>query len=201
MVLSIATALLLYSASSAQPHPMVRFSIQPESKLWFDGKSTFHDYSCKTSRIDGAIKVDSARAKNVTKDGTTFFDTVEITIPVKSIQSGSDKLDKNMYESLKADANPEITYTLSESSVIPDSSNRNDNFMIKTKGKLKVAGKENLIEMNLRVTKNQNGSIGLTGRKEILMTDFYIEPPTFMLFVKTDNRVVVHFDILLNPQN
>ncbi len=200
IVASFIMIAVLYAFAWAQKEPSRRLSIQPESKLWLEGGSTLHDYRCESSQILGTIEADSVQLELQLLNGAAFFHKVEIIIPVKSIHSGSDKMDENMYEALKAGKYPEIKFTLLESNIVSDSSGHHEGYVMKTKGKLMIAGKENLIDMSVQFLKNK--SIRVKGWKELFMTHFDVEPPTLMFGVlKTDNRVVIHFDLLLSPQN
>lgn len=199
---SFISIIFLCTLALAQTGPSRPLFIQPESKLWLEGKSTLHDYSFSNSEITGTIELDSSYY--TTKDLTeikNLFSQVEIVIPVKKIRSENEKMNENMYEALKAEEHPNILFRLIESGIVSDSSRRNQGPEIKIKGKLSVAGKENIIEMNVTLAKGENGSLGVRGSKELLMTDFNIDPPSFMLgILKTDNRVVVKFDLLLSTQ-
>ena len=50
--------------------------------------------------------------------------------------------------------------------------------------------------MQVKVIKNSNGIITVRGKKKLLMTDYGIKPPTFMLgMLKTGNEVSVEFEV------
>ena len=186
--------------SFAQSSAHGQLYIQHESKLWLEGTSTLHDYSSKATKIVGTIEMDSLSAEMKFKNMESVLSKAEIIIPIKSMHSESEKMDNNMYEALKADDHPEILYKFMQDSIISDSNK--DSLILKAIGKLTVAGKENTTEMKVTLTKNNDGSIRVTGAKELFMTDFGVDPPSFMLGVlKTNNRVIVKFDLLLRSQN
>jgi polyisoprenoid-binding protein YceI len=65
-------------------------------------------------------------------------------------------------------------------------------------GKLTVAGKEKTIDLEVAVQKMENKIVGVHGKKTLLMTDYGIEPPTFMLgILKTGNEVSIEFNLQL----
>ena len=43
--------------------PVVRLAVGPDSKLWIEGGSNLHDWSCKASAIDATIDVDESIAQ------------------------------------------------------------------------------------------------------------------------------------------
>ena len=47
------------------------------------------------------------------------------------------------------------------------------------------------------VAHEASGQLSVAGEKELLMTDFGIQPPKFMLgALKTDNRIVIRFSLV-----
>jgi polyisoprenoid-binding protein YceI len=168
--------------------PNSQMAIQPPSNLVLKGTSTLHDFECKTTAIHGTVEMD----QNL--DSIT---NVDISIPVKSIHSESSSMDDNMYESLKADDYPEIEFLLTP----PDSTTTNSmvtDSTAKLYGILTIAGKQKKIDLDISFHKKEGRIVEVRGDKKLLMTDFGIKPPTFMLGVlKTGNEVTVEFDLLL----
>ena len=183
----------------AQSGTHTQFTVLPESKLVLNGNSTMHEYSTRASLLSGTIIVDSLLF--VEGKGTPLkpFYHVEITIAVKKMLSGNEKLDNNLYDALKADDHPDITYQITDDSVI---SAGKDSLTVRAAGKLAVAGKEKAIDMVVTVRKNQDGALTIKGSKELLMTDFDVDPPSMMLgLLKTDNAVVIHFNLRAQQHN
>jgi polyisoprenoid-binding protein YceI len=103
-----------------------------------------------------------------------------------------------MYESLKAEEYPNIKFLLG----FPDSAIGTGSFYSdstqKLYGKLTVAGKEKTIDLEVAVQKMGNKIVGVHGKKTLLMTEYGIEPPTFMLgILKTGNEVSIEFNLQL----
>lgn len=171
-------------------------TVLQKSKLSLKGTSTMHDYACMSSQMLGTVVIDSEALAPGAGYPPHFFGSAEMTIPIKQISSGKDKLDDKMYELLVADDHPNITYRLTRDSVI--SGNGKDTLSVQTKGKLSVAGKENVIDMTVMVTTSADGVLSITGQKDLLMTDFNIEPPTMMFgMLKTDNKIVIDFTLFV----
>ena len=84
---------------------------------------------------------------------------------------------------------------LKQTVILPDST-------IQLRGTLAIAGKEQLIDLPVKIIKNDNGIVTVRGNKKLLMTDYGIKPPTFMLGVlKTGNEVSVEFEVALKGTN
>lgn len=187
-------ALFVVNLAVAQANPGMTVSIKNGSSLQLDGTSTLHDFTCKTSSIDGTIMVDPAQYASGIKDAKNLITQANITIPVKSIKSGHDGMDDNMYDALKADKDPTITYQLTG---ITGAAPSGSEYQLQTQGVLTVAGVQKPIEMVIYASKADNG-IKIHGKENVNMTDFGIDPPSFMFgALKAGNKVTVSFDLLL----
>jgi len=184
------TMLILPAIFVEQNIPM---SIQPSNTIILKGTSTLHDYECKSTTLQGVVEMDTLMKS---------FTNIGITIPIKTILSGNTSMDDNMYDALKEKEHPEIKFSLMHSDsalkqtvILPDST-------IQLRGTLAIAGKEQLIDLPVKIIKNDNGIVTVRGNKKLLMTDYGIKPPTFMLGVlKTGNEVSVEFEVALKGTN
>jgi polyisoprenoid-binding protein YceI len=184
------SAILVFSIfSPANAGQNDHLSIQPSSVLTLKGTSTLHDFECKTTSLDGTVEFDSVSG---------HFAAVDLKIPVKNIHSESSSMDDNMYEALKADENPDIKFTFLhyDTTAGIKASDKDSTFRII--GKLTVAGKEKTTDLDIVVVEKGNGIYEVTGEKKLLMTDYGVKPPTFMLgILKTGDEVTVEFNIEL----
>ena len=172
--------------------PGVQVSIQPSSSITLKGTSTLHDYECSTKTLEGVIDMDHSGDD---------FTSAEISIPVLSLHSNGTSMDDNMYDALKAKQYPKIQFSLLASDSIRISHPAADS-MMHLHGNLTIAGKQKLIDLEISLAKNGNGSIHVHGTKKLLMSDFGIDPPTFMLGVlKTGNEVTIEFFLELKDPN
>ena len=191
-------ALLTLVGSFAQAQSTVALAVRPDSKLWIEGGSNLHAWSCKASAFDASIVVDPAFAKE-SAAMPKFLQRVEVRIPVMNLKCGHGQMDKNLYKALKADDKSTITYTLGSFDVA--SAETKGAADLKTVGKLQIAGQENEIKMDVTATWLADGSIRAEGTLPILMTDFGIKPPTALLgTLKTDNKVTVKFQLNVGPE-
>lgn len=165
-----------------------------ESKLWIDGNSTLHKYSARATsfELSGKAIISSESLKEISGK----LEELQITIPVKALKSGEGGLDKNMYKDLKADTCPTIVFQFKNCVDCPDSFPLNKPINLKVEGNLNVACVEKPIELELEVTNTSNG-LRVTGKKQLLMTDYGIKPRKFLVFMKVNNKVNVNFDLLI----
>jgi len=194
---NLALTALLTVAGSAHGQA-VRLAVGADSKLWIEGGSNLHDWSCKASAIDAAIDVDEALIKSPTAS-PTLLKKVQVKVPVRNLKCGHGGMDNNLYKALKADDSPEISYILATFDVVPGA--MNDSFTVKTVGALKIAGAEKTVDMDVTASRLADGSIRAEGSLPLLMTDFGVKPPTAMLgTLRTSNKVIVKFSLLVGPQ-
>ncbi|HZV12966.1 MAG TPA: YceI family protein [Candidatus Kapabacteria bacterium] len=188
-------ALFVVNIAVAQANPGIALPVKNGSKLVLNGTSTLHDFTCTTSDIEGTIMVDPTQLTGSINDAKNLIMQASINIPVKSIKSGHDGMDNNMYDALKADKDPTITYQLTGITAAAPSGTE---YQIQTTGMLSVAGVQKQVEMNVYASKTDNG-LKIHGKEDINMTDFGIDPPSFMFgALKAGNKVTVSFDLILS---
>jgi polyisoprenoid-binding protein YceI len=187
-------ALITLAAAAAGAQETARVAVSPESKLWIEGTSNLHGWSCKATTLDAAVELDAAAAAQVTAAAPKALKKVHVKVPVKSIKCGHGGMDDNLYKALKADDTPEISYIMATFEAAPGEAK--DSFTLHTVGTLAIAGTENKISMDVLATRLPDGTVKATGMIPIKMTDFGIKPPTAIFGrLKTGDEVKVNFEL------
>ena len=185
------------TAAAAQGPSAVRLRLEPGSEVSVEGTSTMHAYHCKTDKIMAYVDVDPGYTKDLTKIAKPIV-SVKVNIVVNTLKCGNGTMDKNLYSTLNAEKNPLITYTLSGYDILNGLSS---SFAANTKGSLKIAGTEKLIDMKVNASRLSEGKVTAEGEETLLMTDFGIKPPSFMLgTLKVGNEVKVKFNLKAGPE-
>ena len=193
----LSMCVLLGAAASAQE--TTKLPVSPESKLWVEGTSTLHDWTCRTQTLDATIEFDATAAEQLRTAPPTALRRVSVKVPVKSLKCGHGAMDDNLYKALSADAAPEISYIMATFEPVPGESDAS--FGLKTVGTLKIVGTERRIAMDVTATRLPDGSVKATGTVPIKMTDFGIKPPTVMFGrIKTGNDVKVKFELTVTAE-
>jgi polyisoprenoid-binding protein YceI len=148
------------------------------------GTSTMHDWTMTSKEATYSAGFE------VSADGTpTRLNTVSVTLPAESLKSGKGAMDNNAYKALKTDKNKQITFQLTSSKITGKS--------ITCTGNLTIAGTTKPVDVDVTY-EVKNGNLVCKGSKKIKMTDFNVEPPSFMFgSVKTGDEITVTFDITL----
>lgn len=194
----VIAACVLTVPAAAQTNSRIPLRLSPQSTLSLDGTSTMHGFTCRTSTIQAAIEVDSTYAPAHLETVEAGLRRADVTIPVKSLTCGERKMDENMYKTLKADAFPDITYTLVDTQIVPGSQ-AGDSIAIKVNGKLTIAGQTRPATLDVEVIRSADGSATGRGGVEILMSDYGIRPPSFFFGrLKVGDRIAIHFDLAVS---
>jgi hypothetical protein len=180
----------------------MRVSVRPDSRLWIEGTSNLHGWSCKATTLDAAIEVDSVWTAALAKPDVDFpklVKRVNVRVPVEGLKCGNDKMDRIMYEALKANEAPDISYILGNFEAA--TANAPDTFVVHTTGTLRIAGKENPVQMDVRAERLADGVVRAEGAVAVLMTDYGVKPPTALFgTLRTGNKVTVKFELFVGPQ-
>lgn len=187
------------STAAAQSASAIRLRLDPVSEVTLEGTSSLHAFHCKTNKINAYVDVDPSYAKDLTKIARPIV-SVKIVIAVRTLTCGNGQMDKNMYSTLNVDQNPVIKYTLSGYDIL-DGSASPTAFVAKTTGTLTISGQDKVIDMKISAERLSDGKATAQAEQAILMTDFGINPPSFMFgTLKVGNEIKVKFNLKAGPE-
>ncbi|MBX2895429.1 MAG: YceI family protein [Cyclobacteriaceae bacterium] len=150
------------------------------------GTSTMHDWTMTSKQATAQAQLEVDANGQLSK-----VNSIVVTIPAESLKSGKGAMDKNAYNALKTDKNKDLKFQLTAATV-------NGNNIV-AQGTLTIAGSSNPIELTVTGKPDTNG-IRFQGSKKIKMTEFNVEPPSFMFgSVKTGDEITITFDVTLSP--
>lgn len=190
LTLLIAALALLAGGAFAE-----RFVPATGSSIRIEGTSTLHAWTMEGKTINGQLSVAPAVAKALSVEAWNAAGssaaTASVTIPVATIRSEHDRMDRLMAEALKAKENPEIRYQMT-SATLKDATGAT--FTLNTTGKLTIAGITREVSMDVTGTRQPDGRYVLAGQTPLKMTDFGIKPPKAMMnTIRTGDDVKVSF--------
>ncbi|QNL21683.1 YceI family protein [Hyphobacterium sp. CCMP332] len=158
--------------------------LNESSVMYVHGTSTLHDWTSIVEEMTATAEVDMDGELKDIKSLTT-------KIKVESIESGKGKMNDLTYEALKSEEHPFISFQLNDIKSIQSGD-------IIASGKLTIAG----VTKNISVKGNYSLSgnkLKISGKKDINMTEFNIEPPTAMFGTIVVGEVVsIEYDLILN---
>jgi polyisoprenoid-binding protein YceI len=155
------------------------------------GTSTLHNWEMEATAVSGEAQF---IFKAGSKSDLISLKSLSFALKVKDLESDSKELDKNAYKALKSDEFKDIHYSLISTTVTFEKANE---YLLKTKGKLTIAGVTKEIEMNVHCFINNDGSITCKGSNKLNMTDYNVNPPTFLFgAMKTGDAITLEFNVV-----
>ena len=168
--------------------------MQPESRLWIAGTSTVRSFQCQASTFEAKIESAPNGAVAAVLAGEKAVSNVTVTVPVEQIDCKNGTMNEHMRKALKASQNPTVTFKVTTY----DLARANDVVDVTLNGTLTIGGVEKPVTINAQAKPGENGTLLVSGTREVRMTEFGLKPPTLMLgTMKVDERVKVGFDIVL----
>jgi len=166
-----------------------QFTFASGSRVWVEGTSTIHDWSCEAGRLNGNI------AAELGNDRLTAISGVNVTIPVASLDCDNSIMNGKLRDALAAA--PNISFSLSSARV---ESVNNGLFAIEASGRLSIAGTTRTMNFSATGRALSNGRFQITGSIPFAMSQFGVEPPIAPLgTTRTRDEVTVRFDVIIQP--
>ena len=185
--LGLALALMGWSVSAQSP------LVIESGKVTIAGSSNVHAWTASTTKI----RVTRARIAP-SAGGADLWETAlkpgvieafEVAIPAATLSAPKGDLDKNMHKALKVAEHADITFRLLRFETAAAGA--------RAIGILRIAGVEKEVALDI-TTKRAGTTLAVTGRMDLLMTDYGITPPKAMLgMLKTDPKVTITFETIL----
>ena len=168
----------------------VKYHTKDDLNLLVSGTSTLHDWDMKEAKgeVNAIFTFDA-------KGNINGLSALNFTAPAEGLKSEHTAMDKNAYKALKTSANPNFTFVMSNATITHTDAN---NFIVKATGKLILGGFTKDVEIVAVCRVNADKSITVSGSQKISMSDYKIEPPTFMFgAVKTGNDIVLKYSLTI----
>jgi len=154
-----------------------------------NGTSTFHDWEMDAVTATGEAQF---TFKSGDESELESLKSLTFNLIVTDLKSDNKGLDKNAYKALKTDEFKTIHYVMSNSNVSPESGG----YLLETNGLLTVAGVTKNVDIDIHLVVNNNHTVTCKGAYELKMTDYNVEPPSFMMgLMKTGDATTLDFAV------
>lgn len=176
----------------------LRLAVRADSRLWLEGSSNVRDWRCDATSLDASVDIDDAMH---TMTSAAHIRRVQVRVPTHALTCGRSQMDHIMYKALHVDDAPECRQIVGRFEVVPAATGEQSTLVMQ--GTLRIAGRERVVRVPVALEEQTDGSVRARGALPILMTDYGISPPTALFgVVRTENRIVVKFDLLVDrPAN
>jgi len=158
-----------------------RWSILPAlSRVGFDAKSTLHDFSGSSQKVEGELVANLARPENGCRG--------KITVDAASLDTGEAARDEEMRDALGVSADPRLSFEW-----LGFRTESSDGAAMKTSGtvlgKLTIHGTTHEIEMPVRISVDASRRASVEGEVEIRMSAFGVKPPRKLGVLSVEDTV------------
>ncbi len=154
-----------------------------EGKAFFKAKMTLNSYTGESNQLKGKVNFETG--------------LLEFSLSVKSIKTGVDKRDRDMYKLLNVDENPNVLF---KGKFIENyDATVKTKQVLQVKGDFTLAGTTNEMVVDIELVPEGN-AIRLTSSWDLLITEYNIERPS-KLFFKVDDKHDLGVNILLEKEN
>src|SRR5579859_950588 len=152
--------LLLAGLSAQAADQMTKYFARSGSKMRMEGTSNIHDWQVEGTLIGGYLEVgpnfpsepgQPATPGKIEANGEPFIMVRSLKSIEKDGKPYSDRMDEVMYEYLKAQESPKITFHLTELTLKEPAKSKDAPYTFEAKGKLAVAGVTNDVTMPVSI--------------------------------------------------
>lgn len=169
-------------------------TLQTGSRLWFDGGSSVKDWSCKAPTLNATVVTSKADAATAIVAGEKAVASVELTVPVMSLDCDNGTMNGHMRNALDAKAFPTIGFSLRSYDLMKSA----ENVAVTLSGTLTIHGKSLPVTIPATAVGAAGGVLRVTGIYELNMKEYGVKPPSLMLgTMNVREKVKVRFDLLL----
>ena len=173
---------------------LMPIEVQPESKLWIAGTSTVRAFQCQAGAFEAKLGSAGSNAVSAILAGEKAVSDVVVTVPAEKLDCRNGTMNEHMRKALKVAQFPTITFRVGSYDLVKVA----DGVNVTLNGTLTLGGVEKPITVNATAKPGENGTLLVSGTREVRMTEFGLKPPTLMLgTMKVDERVKVGFDVVL----
>lgn len=191
-ILAIATLLFTAVLSNIPQNTLAQLTYKivadKEVSITVLGTSNVHDWSLTSTKIDsqGDFKLENGQL--------TALQSFNFSVEAKSLKSEHESMDNRTYKTMKADQFPKVTYKLTSATV---TTLQKGKYLIKAKGDLTIAGVTQSIVLDVNAVVNPDNTITCSGAENLKLTDYKIDPPSFMLgAMKVKNDLTIKYNLV-----
>ncbi len=161
------------------------------------GTSTLHDWTATGGTINGMTQCSGPWT-----GAPSTLRSIQLSIPVDSLKSSEGSgMDKTMYDALKMNADPLISYDLTRADLISPPSKDDPAYRYEAVGQLTIAGNTCAVNLTLDIQPGDGGKLTIATQTRLKMTDFGMKPPTAMLgMIVSGDEVTVTVTWKLAPK-
>lgn len=160
-----------------------RLAVVPSlSRVGFDAKSTLHDFSGVTQKVEGELEVDLAAPQSACSGA--------VRVEAETLDTGMAERDKGLRELLEVEKHARLRFVWTgfRDAKVDLAGERVTGIAV---GKLSIKGVEREVAMPVRVGVDASKRVSIDGELGIKLRDFGLEPPSQLGVISVGNEVKV----------
>lgn len=188
--------LMLFSMNSvlAGSGNFYSYSVNERSRILLTGTTNVNSYECIS---DSEIPRGNMMADILPGSNAIYFSDALLGLEVTSFDCGNRLMNKDLHQALGGSKSPVIKINLLEARPV-SSTQRPNSGKIRVEIAININGRTKNTDLLVDYHSNGNLSYTISGKKELKMSDFGIDPPSPALgLVRVRDQVVIHFDLLI----
>lgn len=195
--LLLSLLLFLFAFSGSVTAQSADYELLDKSTMQVDGTSSIHDWTADVEEIN--IDANFNASAFTPESDENPVTSLTLTVPVEEMESGKGRMNGKMYDALKKDDHPNITFELSTAEISEGSSE--SSFTLNTTGTLTIAGVSEEINFPVEGSVTGDGVYTFTGSYELNMEDYDVDPPSAMFgTIKSGEMVTISFELFFSEQ-
>ncbi len=198
MMRVIVVTACLSSMLTAIAEAGTRYVNSPEdSFVRVEGDSTLHGWDAESDSFTISVDPVHPFKGHDLAPGDRWEGSMEFELHADTLTSGRRGLDRQMHASLLADEHPVIDFTLLSAEI---QETKDDAMVLMIEGDMTCAGVTRTKQIDVTISLEEDALI-MSGRKEMKMSDFDIDPPRAMLgAIRAADEIEVSFHFVLKPE-
>ncbi|GMQ82845.1 MAG: hypothetical protein BMS9Abin05_2308 [Rhodothermia bacterium] len=188
LIILASVIVILNTSAWTQRSSLTTYKVSENSRVWVEGTSTIHAWTCDTQSAIGTVEIESGL------DASLEIVSTQIVIPVSGLDCRNGTMNKKMFKALGADTTPDILFVLDDAIVSTDETGRPT--LVDVDGLLMIAGRTKSIKVSEISIEQVSEGLEFSGSVKLLMSDYGVKPPTALLgTIRTGDEVEVHFTL------
>jgi hypothetical protein len=179
----------------AGPTPLeLVIHIEEGSRLFLEGTSNINSFECLCKDQFGAR---TAKASVDEGGRRVTFTNTSLALKTQTLDCDNSKINRDLCAALRADEYPNITITLHEA-IVEGGLNEDGWADITATATLTITDQSRKLPLSVKGKRLSGNRFRFVSVKELMMTDFGIEPPTALFgLIKVRDKIKINFDLIV----
>ena len=169
-----------------------RYTVEADSKLSIEGKSSVNDFSCI---LEDTISEDTLQFNTEVIDDEVFISGDSISLTINRFDCGKKGINRDFRKTLKSDVYPSIKLALLNLKIDDDMQLPS----LRAEVEIQIAGVKHIMELSFDNIEQNGKQTVVSGSKVLKMSDFELHPPSPLFgLIKVDDTLTIYFDLVIS---